>query len=74
MELDHPNLELPLEIHILTMGLQWKRDGDVFQDHTGLVLTGVLTGVGTLVCLVVSRLSRPHPGLNTTRSDRLRRS
>lgn len=50
------NLELPLEIHLLNMGYQWKRDSDMFQGQTGLVLTGVLTGVGTLVCLVVSPL------------------
>lgn len=55
--------ELPPEIHVLNMVFQWKRDDDMFQGQNGLILTGVLTGVGTLVCLVVrvfhSCLSRP---------------
>lgn len=35
------------------MKIRLKRASDVFQGRNGLILTGVLTGIGTIACLLV---------------------
>jgi hypothetical protein len=55
MDLNHWRLVLTTHV---------KRDNDAFEGDKGLILTGILTGIGTLLALLVSLQSRePHPQL-----------
>lgn len=47
--------DLPISTPLVVMKIKIvKRASDVFEGRNGLILTGILSGIGTIVCLLVS--------------------